>query len=100
MPDTAFAKRRLISRHRQDYARKAEWILREYGAVIGTSVYAKRHQARWAARYLIGLLVDLGAYSRHELCEHTDRKNDGWMWTVERLAEPNPLIRPSRTARC
>jgi hypothetical protein len=57
--------------------------MREYGAVMGTRVYAKRHQARWRARYLIGLLVDLEMHPRWELREHTDRRDGGWAWTVE-----------------
>jgi hypothetical protein len=82
-PDAAVVKPRRISPRRDGWARGCAWIIGEYGAVTGTRIYPKRHQARWKARYLIELLVLLDIHSRPELCEHTDRNDGGWKWTVE-----------------
>jgi alkanesulfonate monooxygenase SsuD/methylene tetrahydromethanopterin reductase-like flavin-dependent oxidoreductase (luciferase family) len=76
------ARRRRISRRRADWARDADRIMLEHGAVFG-SVYAKRDQARWKARDLIALMVDLDLHPRSELREHTDRRDPGWVWAVE-----------------
>jgi hypothetical protein len=84
--DTAFINRRRISHRRENWARKANAILLAYGGVTGSVVYEKRHQARWRARYLIGLLADLDLHKRSNLIEHTDRKGDGWGWTIERIS--------------
>jgi hypothetical protein len=59
--------------------------MREHGAVTGTIAHGLRHQARWRAQYLIGLLVQLDMHHRWELREHTERWGDGWRWTVEYL---------------
>ncbi len=57
----------------------------EYGAVTGSTVYPKRHQARWRAQSLIRLMVELRMHERWELSEHTDQKQGGWVWTVEHV---------------
>ena len=57
----------------------------DYGALIGSTIYAKRHQARWKARDLISLMVDLDLHPRGELREHTERRDGGWVWSVEWL---------------
>jgi hypothetical protein len=77
------ARCRPIARARVEWARDADRILLEYGAVRGARVYAQRHQARWQARSLISLLVELRLHDRAELREHTDRLAGGWVWTVE-----------------
>lgn len=88
-PDATFVRRRWVPRHRAEWARGCDQILLEYGAVTGTTIYPERHQARWGARYLIQLLVELDMHPRPELREHTDRKDGGWVWTVE-------YVRPTR----
>ena len=57
----------------------------EHGAVNGTAVYEHRYQARWRAQRLIKLFQDLGMHERWELAEHTERRADGWAWSVEYL---------------
>ncbi len=55
----------------------------DYGAVTGSTIYTERHQARWKARDLISLMVDLHLHPRGELREHTERRDGGWVWVVE-----------------
>ena len=82
-PDATFVHRRWIPHHRAEWARDCNRILLEHGAVTGSTIYRERHQARWGARYLIGLLVELDMHPRPALREHTDRKDGGWAWTIE-----------------
>jgi hypothetical protein len=84
-PDATFVKRRWVSRQKAEYARQADRGLREHGGVYGTVTYRHRHQARWRARYLIGLMVELDMHPRWELREHTERREGGWGWMVERV---------------
>jgi hypothetical protein len=57
----------------------------EHGAVQGSRVYQERHRARWQARALIALLVELRLHERPELREHTDRVDGGWVWYVQHV---------------
>lgn len=82
-PDSVYVRSRFIPVHRADYARHAHGIMLEHGAVDGTRVYEKRHQARWAAQYLMRLLVELRLLHRWEMSEHVGRRRGGWVWTVE-----------------
>lgn len=61
----------------------ADDILMEHGAVQGTDAYDARHKARWRAQKLIRYMVELRIHERWELKEHTERRGDGWVWTVE-----------------
>ncbi len=63
--------------------REAAEIICEHGAVSGCGRYAARHQARYRAQKLIGLLVELGLFERFELREHTNRTREGWVWSVQ-----------------
>lgn len=82
-PDAVYVRQRFIPVHRVDYAKQAQAIMLEHGAVDGTRVYESRHKARWAAQYLIRLLVELRLFHRKELSEHVGRRRGGWVWTVE-----------------
>jgi hypothetical protein len=82
-PDPPAQRRRPISQERVDWARYCDQILDEHGAVTGSHAYPERHQARWRARTLISLMVELRLRDRAELREHTDRRDGGWVWTVE-----------------
>jgi hypothetical protein len=82
-PEASVTRRRPILSSRVDWARDADRILLEHGAVRGTKVYPERHRSRWQARALISLLVELRLHDRAELREHTDRLAGGWVWTVE-----------------
>lgn len=63
--------------------------MREYGAVVGAVPYEKQHKARYRAQSLIRLLVELRMFERWELAEHVDRKDGGFVWTVEYVRRPD-----------
>ncbi|HET7047883.1 MAG TPA: hypothetical protein VFI54_06385 [Solirubrobacteraceae bacterium] len=82
-PDAQWVKRRWIPAHRIEWARRADAIMLEHGAVRGTAAYPKRYQARWRAKALIDLMTDLELHERWELSEHTEKRGGGWTWAVE-----------------
>jgi hypothetical protein len=82
-PDATFVRHRWIKHADRDWAKEADRIMREYGAVTSGVVYTHRHQARWRAQKLIRLMVELSLHERWQLAEHTDHKDGGWIWTVE-----------------
>lgn len=84
-PDATYTRQRWIPRYKVDWAKDCDRILMEHGAVSGTQVYTKRYQARHRAQYLMKLWVDLGMHMPWELAEHTERRADGWAWSVEYL---------------
>jgi hypothetical protein len=84
-PDPPAERRRPISQERVKWARSFDRILLEHRAVEGTRVYAERHQARWQARAMISLMVELRLHDRSELREHTYRRRGGWAWAIERV---------------
>lgn len=79
--------RRWVKVGNVEWAQQANAILLEYGVVFGTAVWPDRHQARWRARKLINLLVELGLRERWELVEHVNRRGDGWLWSVEYIKQ-------------
>jgi hypothetical protein len=81
--DAVLVNRRWVKMGNVEWAQQANAILLEHGVVFGTAVYEGRYQARWRARRLITLLVDLGLRDRWELQEHVNRRGDGWAWSVE-----------------
>jgi len=88
-PDAAFVRQRWIPKAVVDFVYAADEILREHGAVQGTDVYDQRHKARWRAQKLIRYMVELRVHERWELKEHTERRGDGWTWTVEYVGGPS-----------
>jgi hypothetical protein len=60
----------------------------EHGAVRGSRVHPERHQARWQARSMISLMVELRLHERSEVREHTEPLNGGWVWIVEHVNTP------------
>lgn len=82
-PDAEFTRARWVPRRRVEWAQECRRIMLEHGAVVGTNTYRHRHQARWRAQALMRLLVELRMHERWELREHTERRGDGWIWTVE-----------------
>jgi hypothetical protein len=84
-PDATYTRQRWIPQHKVDWAQGCDRILMEHGAVNGTKVYEHRYQARWRAQRLIKMFEDLGMHARWELAEHTERRADGWAWSVEYL---------------
>lgn len=84
-PADELVRRRWLAGRTVDWVRRADAVMVEHGAVHGATVYEKRHRARWQARRLIGLMVDLHLHERWELREHVERKQDGYVWAVEFL---------------
>lgn len=84
-PADELVRRRWIPARKVEQVRAADAIMVEHGSVHGRAMYDKRHVARWKARYLIGLMVDLGLHDRWELREHVERKDGGYVWAVEFL---------------
>jgi hypothetical protein len=85
-PDAVIVNRRWIPMDMVEWTQKADRIMLEHGAVSG-SVRRTRDSARWHAQKLIRYMVDLHLHERWELSEHTDRKGDGWIWSVEYLGK-------------
>jgi hypothetical protein len=84
-PRDELVRRRWIPGHRVDWVRSADAIMLEHGQVRSQTAYDTKHKARWKARYLIGLMTDLGLHERWELREHVERKGSGFIWAVEFL---------------
>lgn len=84
-PRDELVRRRWIPARKVEQVRAADAIMVEHGSVHGRAHYERRHVARWKARYLIGLMVDLGLHERWELREHVERKDSGYVWAVEYL---------------
>ena len=82
-PDAILVRQRWIPRGRRDWALASDRIMMEHGAVFGTSVYSQRHHARWRAQSLIRLMVELRLHERWQLAEHVERRDGGWIWSVE-----------------
>jgi hypothetical protein len=82
-PPDYFARARWIRPRDAKWAEDCNRILLEHGAVTGRTIYERREQARWRARRLIRLLVELRLHERWHLTEHVFRDSSGWKWTVE-----------------
>jgi hypothetical protein len=83
-PDAVLTHRRYVPLHMVEWAKEADWVMLEYGSVFGTVRYT-RDSARWHARKLADLMVSLGLHERWELRWHTERREGGWVWSVEYL---------------
>ena len=86
-PDAVYARQRWIPVHVVEWVKSADKIMVEYGSVQGAIAYENRHQARWRARRLVRLIVELRIHDRWQLIEHTNRAPQGWIWSVEYLKE-------------
>jgi hypothetical protein len=81
-PDARLVNRRWLPVGVVDWVHEADAIMVEHGAVQGT-IRHKYQSARWHARKLIGLMVELGLHERWELSEHVEKRGDGYLWSVE-----------------
>lgn len=84
-PRDELVRRRWIASRTVEQVRGIDAIMVEHGSVYGRVVYETRHKARWRARYVIGLMVDLGMHERWEVREHVERRQGGFVWAVEYL---------------
>jgi hypothetical protein len=87
-PDGVLVRRRWVSADKVEWALRANDVLADWGAVTSPFVFDTKYKARWRARYLIRLLVELNLHETWELCEHTEKKNGGYQWTVEYVGRP------------
>jgi hypothetical protein len=86
-PSDAFVRHRWIPARMVEWVQGANAIMLEHGAVHGGNVYDKHHEARWRARKLIRLMVELRLHERWELKEHVERRRDGFVWSVEYVGQ-------------
>ncbi|HEX6461129.1 MAG TPA: hypothetical protein VF032_19590 [Thermoleophilaceae bacterium] len=84
-PSEAFTRQRWLPGHRVAEVYKADAILKEHGAVYGNYIQPNKYRARWRARRLINLMVELRLHERWELCAHVERRGDGYIWAIEYL---------------
>lgn len=84
-PDAVYVRQRWVKQEMVEWVHESDKILREHGVVNGTRVYDRRHEARWRARRLIRLMVELRLHERWELKEHIEKRHDGYVWSVEYL---------------
>jgi hypothetical protein len=82
-PDAVYTRQRYIPVGTIDWVNDCDRILTDYGAVVGVRIYRSRGAARWHAQKLVRLFVELRLHERWELVEHTGRRGDGWVWSVE-----------------
>lgn len=84
-PPEVYAPSRWVSSRRAEWARECNDIIAAHGQVDGDRLLEKRHQARWRAQSLIGLLVALRLRERWELTEHVEKTPGGYKWSVAYL---------------
>jgi hypothetical protein len=82
-PDPAMVRRRWISPYKQAWARRADEILLQCGAVRGERTYDTYNKARWGARRLKLTMVSLDMHETWQLKEHVFRSADGFTWELE-----------------
>ena len=81
-PDSVLTRHRWIPVRVVEWVDEADAIMLEHGSVMGT-IRHKHSSARWQAKKLVNLMVDLRRHERWELAEHVERRGDGWLWSVE-----------------
>lgn len=82
-PDATYVRQRWIPDKVMAWVRDCNTILLEYGRVDGGEAYRMRHTARYKARKLRDLMVDLRMHESWQLREHTWHTPDGWAWCLE-----------------
>jgi len=88
-PDAVYVRQRWIPQHSVEWAENANRILMAHGAVWGRTSYPNRHQARYRARKLLTLLVDLRLRDRWEVKERVQERAGEWAWAVEYIGRSN-----------
>jgi hypothetical protein len=81
--DAGFIRARWIPRARREWAEKCAKIMRDHGAVEGSTVYEHQYNARNHAQGLMRLMVELKLAEKWELREHVERRGGGFTWTIE-----------------
>lgn len=98
-PDDAYVHQRFIPIHTVGWVKQCDQIMVEYGMVSGSTVYRDKHQARHRARRLIRLMVELRLHERHQLVEHTGKRDGGFIWTVEYIRRHDGRAEDTSTDR-
>jgi len=97
-PDAVYVRQRYIRREIVDWVQECDRILMDYGIVAGQLVYDKRKTARNRAERLIRYLVELRLREKWQLVEHTERKDGGYVWSVEYRGEKDNHARPESSS--
>jgi hypothetical protein len=82
-PDAVYVRQRWIPQHKIQWAKQCDRILLDYGGIVGKRTYPKQHLARYAARRLRELLINLEMHEPWQLKEHVNPGPDGWTWSLE-----------------
>lgn len=82
-PRAKLVRRRWLADHVVDSVLEADKMLLEHGEIRGSQLYPSRHRARWQARRVIELMVDLRLHDRWQLVEHVEKTQGGYKWAVE-----------------
>ena len=84
-PDEVYVKQRFIKPEVVAWVKECDRIMLAHGLVVGARTYATKHRARYPARNLKRLMVELRIHEPWQLREHVDRAAGGWAWSVEYL---------------
>lgn len=86
-PDPVYVRHRWISPNRIAWAKRADELLTQCGAVVGDRAYTTMYRAKWRARSLRETLIALGLRQGWELRQHTEHGPDGWTWALELIPD-------------
>ncbi len=84
-PDDVYVKQRYIRRDLVQYVKECDEIMTTHGLVVGALTYPTKERARYPARNLKRLMVELRIHEAWQLREHVERAGGGWVWSVEYL---------------
>jgi hypothetical protein len=96
-PNAVYTHQRFIKSETVEWVEECDRILTAYGLVRCTGIHEKRKTARNRCERLIRYMVDLKMHERWELIQHVERKDGGYIWSVE-LRGGNYEPRPERNA--
>jgi hypothetical protein len=88
-PEPPYTQRRYLPIEIVDWVHECDRIMMRHGRVDGADAYEKRHAARNKAAKLIRFMVEMDLHERWQLVEHTDRKGDYFVWSVEYVGGRN-----------
>lgn len=84
-PADVYVKQRYIRRDLVQWVEECDEIMVKHGLVVGSLTYTTKNRARYPARNLKRLMVELRKHDAWQLREHVERAGDGWVWSVEYL---------------
>lgn len=84
-PDAVYTRQRYVRRDRVEWVQACDEIMVKHGLVVGALTYPTKERARYPARNLKRLMVELRLHEAWQLREHVERVGGGWGWSVEYL---------------